>query len=92
MPHFRIASAAPAIIATLLAAGAAPAQAPERRVTVTVEPSQTVEERVADEIKAKELRREAEERSAAAESARIAETSPSAILRRARTFHVSSGT
>ena len=94
MPDFTFASAAPALVAILLAAGAASAQTqtPETRVTVTVQPSQTVEERVADEIKAKELRREGEERSAAAESARIAETTPAAILRRARTFHINSGT
>ena len=84
--------AARVLLATVLVAGTAAAQAPESRVRVIVEPSQTVEERVADEIRAKELRREGSERSAAAESARIAETSPAALLRRARTFYVGSGT
>jgi hypothetical protein len=80
------------LLAAALAVGTASAQAPESRVTVKIEPSQTVEERIADEIKAKELLREGSERSAAAESARLAETSPAALLRRARTFYVSSNT
>lgn len=76
----------------LCLAGAARAQTTEQRVIVTVKPSQTVEERVADEFKEKELRRVAEERRAAEESARAAERSPRALLRRARTFHIDSAT
>jgi hypothetical protein len=78
--------------AVLCAAGAARAQTTEQRVIVTVRPAQTVEERVADEFKEKELRRVAEEKRAAEESARAAERSPRALLRRARTFHITSGT
>lgn len=61
-------------------------------VTVTVRPSQSVEERVADEMKEKELRKAAEEKLAAEESAKIAETSPKALLRHARTIYVVSRT
>jgi hypothetical protein len=68
------------------------AQSTEQNINVTVRPSQTVEEKVADEIKAKELKKAAEERIAAEEAARIAETSPKSLLRRARVLYVSSGT
>ena len=43
------------------------AQTTEQNVNVTIKPSQTVEQRVADEIKAKELKKAAEEKLAAAE-------------------------
>ncbi|MCA1634226.1 MAG: hypothetical protein LC802_11160 [Acidobacteria bacterium] len=68
------------------------AQTIERKVTVTVRPAQTVEERVADEVKEKELRKVAEEKSAEKESAKIAETSPKKMLGRARLVYVESGT
>ena len=61
-------------------------------MTVTVRPSQTVEERVADEFKEKELRKAAEDKLAADRSARITAKSPKALLSRARTFYVHSGT
>lgn len=64
----------------------------EQRITVTVRPAQTVEERVADEMKEKELRRAAEERIAAERSAQAAANDPKTLLRRARTVYVSSGT
>ena len=67
-------------------------QTGEQKITVTVRPAQTVEERVADEVKEKELRKTAEEKSAEKESAKIAETSPKALLARARTVYVESGT
>lgn len=74
----------------------APAQAtvqsPEQRVTVTVRPAQTVEERVADEFKEKELRRVTEEKLAATRSAEIAANTPKAVLSRAQTIFISSGT
>lgn len=63
-----------------------------QNVTVTVRPSQSVEQKVADDMKEKELRRAAEEKMAAEESARAAENSPRALLKRARTFYVSSNT
>lgn len=68
------------------------AQSPEQRVTVTVRPAQTVEERVADEFKEKELRRVTEEKVAAARSAEIAANTPKATLSRAQTIYISSGT
>jgi hypothetical protein len=81
------------LVAVFLAAGGvARAQTEHRDVTITVRPSQTVEERVSDEVKEKELRKAAEEKLAAEESARIAETSPKALLSRARTVYISSGT
>lgn len=67
-------------------------QTNEQRVTILVRPAQTVEERVADEIKEKELRKAAEDKLAADRSAQIAEKSPGAMLRRARTVFVSSDT
>jgi hypothetical protein len=68
------------------------AQTEHHDVTITVRPAQTVEERVADEVKEKELRKAAEEKLAAEESAKIVETSPRALLSRARTVYISSGT
>ncbi len=76
----------------VLVAGSANAQSTEQNVNVTVRPSQTVEERVADEVKTKELKKAAEEKLAAEEAARIAETSPKALLRRARIVYVQSDT
>ncbi len=68
------------------------AQTAGQNVTVTVRPAQSVEERVADAVKEKELLKAAEEQKAAEESARLAETSPKALLGRARTVYVSSDT
>ncbi|HEX5709379.1 MAG TPA: hypothetical protein VFX96_18905 [Pyrinomonadaceae bacterium] len=67
-------------------------QTGEQHVTVTVRPSQTVDQRVADEYREKELRRAYEEKRAAEEAARIAESSPRALLGRARTLFIYSGT
>ena len=75
-----------------LVAATANAQTMDQNVNVTIRPSQTVEERVADEVKMKELRKAAEEKLAAEEAARIAETSPKALLRRARVVYVESST
>ncbi|HEX8352618.1 MAG TPA: hypothetical protein VF611_06960 [Pyrinomonadaceae bacterium] len=81
------------LAAVLAACGAASAQdGARRRVEVTVRPAQSAEERVADEVKEKRLRRAAEEKLAAEESARVAAASPKALLGRARTFYVESGT
>lgn len=76
----------------IVGSGDAHAQTGEQRITITVRPAQTVEERVADEVKEKELRKAAEEKAAAVESAKIAGTSPRARLGRARTIYVESGT
>lgn len=80
------------IAAASLIAVTAKAQTPEQNVNVTIRPSQTVEEKVANEIKEKELKKAAEEKIAAEEVARIAETSPKALLRRARVVYVGSST
>ena len=45
------------------------AQTPEQNINVTIRPSQTVEEKVANEIKERELKKEAEEKLAAEEAA-----------------------
>jgi hypothetical protein len=63
-----------------------------RAMNKTFKPSQTVEERVADSLKEKELREAAEDKLAAEKSARIAAKSPRALLGRARTIFVSSNT
>jgi hypothetical protein len=81
-----------ALTAVFFIATATYGQSNEQRVTIMVRPAQTVEERVADEIKEKELRKAAEDKLAAERSARIAEKSPAAVLRRARTIFVSSDT
>ena len=80
------------IATTTLIATTAHAQTAEQNVNVTIRPSQTVEEKVANEFKEKELRKTAEEKLAAEEAARIAETSPKALLRRARVVYVVSST
>ncbi len=64
----------------------------EPRVTVVVSPARTVEERVSDDVKEKALRKAADEKLAAEETAKIAETNPKALLGRAKTFYISSGT
>jgi hypothetical protein len=76
----------------LTAATAAYAQSNEQQVTVTVKPSQSVEERVADSIREKELRATAEEELAARRSARAAARSPRALLSRAQTVYICSNT
>lgn len=78
-------------IATFITAGAQ-AQTPEQNINVRIRPSQTVEERVADEMKAEELKKAAKEKSAAEEAARIAETSPKVLLSRARVVYIRSDT
>ena len=68
------------------------AQTPQQDVNVTIRAAGTPEERVAEEFKLKELRKVAEEKAAADEAARIAATSPKALLRRARIISISSNT
>ena len=80
------------VAAALLGGGAARAQTAPQQIEVTVRPAQSVEQRVADEVKEKELRKAAEERLAAEQSARLAEQSPRALLARARTVYVYSDT
>ncbi len=80
-----------ALLPLLFVCGSASAQTGQN-VTVTVLPARTVEERVADEFKEKELRKAAEEKRAAEESAKIADANPKALLSRARTLFISSST
>ena len=81
------------LLATVtLIAASANAQTSEHDVKVTILPSQTVEQRVADEIKTRELKKAAEERLAAEEAARIAETNPKGLLASARVFYIYSAT
>ena len=79
-------------VTTIMIAISAHAQIPEQNVNVTIRPPQTPEERVATETKEKELRKAAEEKRAAEEAARIAETSPKNLLRRARILFIQSNT
>jgi len=72
----------------MLIAAAANAQSTEQNINITIRPSQTVEQRVADEIKANDLRKAAEEKRAAEEAAKIAETNPKTLLRNARVVYV----
>jgi len=76
----------------LTAAGVASAQTADQTIKVRVLPATTVEEKVANEMKEKELRKAAEERRAAEEAAKIAETSPKAQLSRARVLYMWSNT
>jgi hypothetical protein len=81
------------VLVTLMPAGVtAAAQTSEQRIEVKVVPATTVEERVANDLKEKDLRKAAEEKRAAEESARISETSPKTLLSRARTLYIESDT
>jgi hypothetical protein len=68
------------------------AQTSEQTINVKIVPSTTVEEKVANDVKEKDLRKAAEEKRAAAEAARIADTSPKALLSRARILYIQSST
>jgi hypothetical protein len=72
--------------------GSITAQTGEQVINVRVLPSTTVEERVANDLKEKELRKAAEEKAAASEAARVAETSPQALLSRVRVLYIDSNT
>jgi hypothetical protein len=72
--------------------GIAAAQTAEQTVNVRMISTTTPEERVANEMKEKELRKAAEEKKAAEEAARIEATSPKALLSHARVLHISSNT
>jgi hypothetical protein len=81
-----------ALTLVMMATGAASAQTTSQDINVTVRPSTTVEERVANDMKEKALRKAAEEKLAAEESARIAETNPKTLLSRAHTIFIDSDT
>jgi hypothetical protein len=81
------------LVAVFVSANAfAFAQTSEQTVNVKILPSTTVEEKVANETKERDLRKAAEEKRAAVEAARIADTSPKALLSRARILYVQSST
>jgi len=69
----------------------ASAQTAEQTVNVKMVAS-TPEERVANEMKEKELRKAAEEKKAAEEAAKIEATSPKALLSHAHILHIRSNT
>jgi hypothetical protein len=81
-----------ALTMLMMALGVASAQSDTQNINVTIRPAMTPEERVANEMKEKALRKAAEEKLASEESAKIAESSPPALLRRARTIFVYSDT
>jgi hypothetical protein len=68
------------------------AQTSDQTVNVKVIPSATVEEKVAYDLKEKDLRKAAEEKRAAEEAANISGTSPKALLSRARILFIYSNT
>lgn len=88
----RAAKIAPFLIVLLAASFSANAQTSEQNITVTIKPAQTVEQRVADSIKEKELREAAEEKLAAEKSARAASKGSRALLSHAQTIFISSNT
>ena len=86
-------------IVTLLAAGivcgavgVASAQTAEQTINIRMLPTTTPEERVANEMKEKELRKAAEEKRAAEEAAKIEATNPKAMLSHARILYIRSNT
>ena len=70
----------------------AAAQTSEPRIEVRVIPAAPVEERVANELKEKELRKAAEEKRNTEAAAKVAETSPRALLSHARILFIRSNT
>lgn len=70
----------------------ASAQTTEQTVNVRMISTTTPEERVANEVKEKQLRKAAEEKNAAEEAARIEATSPKALLSHAHILHINSNT
>ena len=78
----------PAIIFGAIAVSSA--QTAEQTVNVRMISTMTAEERVANEVKEKELRQAAEEKKAAEAAARIEATSPKALLGRARILYITS--
>lgn len=62
----------------------------QQDINVTIRPARSAEEKVAEEIRLKELRKAADEKLAAEEATRVAETSPKSLLRRARVVYIDS--
>jgi len=80
------------LAALLLAAAGASAQTSEPRVEVKITPALPVEERVANELKEKELIKAAEAKRIADEAAKIALTNPKDLLSHARILYLRSNT
>lgn len=78
----------PGFILAIMAAGVTSAQTADQALNVRIVPSTTVEERVANEAKEKQLR----EKQAAEEAARIQAQNPKALLGHARLLFISSNT
>jgi len=79
------------LLASIVAGVDAAAQS-EPRIEVRITPAPTVEERVANEVKEKDLKKAAEEKRNAEETAKILETSPKALLSHARILFIRSNT
>ena len=80
------------VVVLLLSTVFVNAQGETQNITLTLKPSQPVEQRVADEYKAKDLRKAEDEKRSAAAAALAAEQNPGALLARARTLFVESET
>jgi len=80
-----------ALVLTLISINAS-AQTPQSDINLTIRPSQTPEERVNEEFKLKQLRKAAEEKLAAEEADRIAETTPKNLLSKVRIVYIRSNT
>jgi hypothetical protein len=78
------------ILATAI--GICSGQTAEQTVNVRMISTTTAEERVANEVKEKELRKAAEEKKAGEDAARIAATSPKARLSQAHILYITSRT
>lgn len=82
--------AVPGVLAAAI--GISSGQTTEQTVNVRMISTTTAEERVANEVKEKELRKAADEKKAAEDAARIAATSPKARLTQARILYITSST
>ena len=82
----------PLLVMMLTAIGVSSAQTNEQIINVRILPASSVEEKVANEVKEKELRKAAEEKSAAEEAARIEATNPRTLLSSAHILYIRSNT
>jgi hypothetical protein len=81
-----------AILVTLIVAFVDASAQTEPRIEVKITPAPTVEERVANEVKEKDLKKAGEEKRNTEEAAKILETSPKALLSHARILFIRSNT
>jgi hypothetical protein len=92
MRRIKIINLIVALGVSLVAAIVAPAQQADQTINVRVVPATTVEEKVANDMKEKELRKAAEEKRADEEAAKVAETNPKTLLSRVRVLYMWSNT